>query len=177
MGDELSPQHAGASRSIVARCLYLSLDRPDVQLEVKGVCRQMPLPLVGSWKKSQRVTRDIKLNRRLVWSYKWQREQSIIDASGDSNWASCAGTRMRAIGEAPMVGQRCTGIWVSNPRYCSKVKCSSSRQVCIGTCRLQTLLLQDVGQELQATLYIDASAPKIVTEPEGMAKARHIDVK
>lgn len=41
---ELDNKQARAFRSIAARCLDLSPDRPDIQYAVKEVCRQMATP-------------------------------------------------------------------------------------------------------------------------------------
>lgn len=63
---ELASKQARVFRSIAARCLYLSLDRPDIQDAAKDICRQMAAPTTGSWKKLQRVSRYIASNPRMV---------------------------------------------------------------------------------------------------------------
>ena len=37
----LDPTEATAFRGMAARCNYLSVDRPDIQLPVKEMCREM----------------------------------------------------------------------------------------------------------------------------------------
>lgn len=68
MKHELSSQQLHAFRSMAARCLYLSLDRHDIQFSANEVCRQMSKPTTSSWKNLQRIAKYIRINSRAVWN-------------------------------------------------------------------------------------------------------------
>lgn len=98
---QLDGQEVRMFRSIAARCLYLCLDRLELQFSVKEMCRLMSNPTISSWKKLHRVSKFICACPRLVWDSKWQVRQTNIWIYGDSNWASCPTTRKSTSGGDP----------------------------------------------------------------------------
>ena len=107
----LTKEEATQFRAISARCLYMSMDRPEIQYAVKEVCRETSAPTMKSWKKLERVGQFLKERPRTVWKFDWQNRQPIMDVFGDSNWAGCKRTRKSTSGGAIKIGSHCIKTW------------------------------------------------------------------
>lgn len=179
MNQELDSHQARAFCSMAARCLYLSFDRPDIQFLVKEICRQMSRPTVSACRKLQRISRYVRINPRMVWNFKWQDVQTTIDIFGDSNWAACSVSRRSTSGGAVVIGTHCIRTWSRTQNLIAKSSAEAELYASVrAACEalgVQTLL-KDLGQELAACVHIDTSAAKSMTEREGRAKIRHVDV-
>ena len=77
--EELSKTEAKSYRSIAARCIYLSSDRPDLQFAVKEACREMSVPTASSWSKLVRIAKYLKLKPRVVWKFDFQLMPAVLD--------------------------------------------------------------------------------------------------
>ena len=64
--DELGPGEKTLYRAGVARCNYLSSDRPDIASAVKELCRQMSSPKPSDTVSLKRMCRYLKEKGRLV---------------------------------------------------------------------------------------------------------------
>ena len=64
--EALGPLEASSFRGMVARCNYLSADRPDIMIPVKELCREMSKPTVRFMTRLKRFGRCRKAHPRLV---------------------------------------------------------------------------------------------------------------
>ena len=85
-------------RALVARCNYLSPDRPNIAYIVKELARAMATPTNGVLQRLKRLARYLKGKPRLVMQYNWQPMQSIMTTYNDADWAGCRETRKSTIG-------------------------------------------------------------------------------
>ena len=65
----LDDQEASKYRALVARCNYLSPDRPDVAYSVKELARNMSSPTKGNWAQLKRLGRYLKGKPRLQMNF------------------------------------------------------------------------------------------------------------
>ena len=87
-GEDLEPADQKRYRAIAARCMYLSMDRPEIMFAVKECCREMSRPTSSSWRRLVRVGQFLQAHPRAVWKFRWQGRIEVLDVYGDSNWAS-----------------------------------------------------------------------------------------
>lgn len=82
-------------------------------------------------------------------------------------------------GGAILWGQHCLKTWSRTQSLVAKSSAEAELYTAVrASCEglgAQTLL-QDLGEQVQARVFIDASAAKSIIEREGLAKVRHIDV-
>ena len=64
--DDLSPEEKTLYRAGVARCNYLTSDRPDIAFSVKELCRSMSSPTAADMLALKRMCRYLKGKGRLV---------------------------------------------------------------------------------------------------------------
>ena len=65
--EPLNPDAANMYRAGAARCKYLGLDRPDIQVAAKEVSRSMSNPKTGDLRKLHRLARYLKQHPRAVF--------------------------------------------------------------------------------------------------------------
>ena len=94
LGDNESTKY----RAIVARCNYLSPDRPDIAYTVKELARRMSEPTEGDWQRLKRLGRYLKGKPRLQQVYKWQQSPTALKVYSDADWAGCKETRKSTTG-------------------------------------------------------------------------------
>ena len=176
---ELSGVEAKQFRAIAARCLYMSLDRPEMQYAVKEACRETSAPTSGSWKKLQRIGQFIKERPRTIWRFGWQGKQPVMDVFGDSNWAGCKKTRKSTSGGAIKIGNHCIKTWSKTQGLIAKSSAEAELYAAVRAASealgVQTML-EDLGEKIDARVHIDASAAKSIIEREGLDLVRHIEV-
>ena len=102
--EELDPAAATQYRAIVARCNYMSVDRPELQYAVQEACREMSKPTNSSWQKIVHICRYLKGHPRLVWRFALQFLATSLDIYVDSNWAGCRRIRKSTSGGVIMLG-------------------------------------------------------------------------
>ena len=88
-------------RALAARANYLSLDRPDIQCATKEACREMSAPTTRSVARMKRLARYLLEFPQAVIKYnaeKVERDDGMIDAYSDSDWAGCPKTRRSTTG-------------------------------------------------------------------------------
>ena len=84
-------------RALVAKALYLSLDRTDIQQAVQVLTRVMDKPQRKHMSALKRLGRYLAGAPRLVYQFDWQPEVGAIDAYVDTDFAGCAVTRRSTI--------------------------------------------------------------------------------
>ena len=85
----LDEKNARAFRASVARCNYMSSDRPDIQFATKEVSRGMANPTRNCWDKLKHLVKYLKGRSGVVQWFRWRRVPSVINAFSDSDWAGC----------------------------------------------------------------------------------------
>ena len=98
--NKLNANESAKYKAIVARCNYLSLDRPDIAYTVKELARKMAVPSEGDWQRFKRLGRYRKNKPRMQQVYKWQKEQSVLRVYSDADWAVCKESQKSIIGGA-----------------------------------------------------------------------------
>lgn len=98
-------------RVVAARASYLSGDRPDIQYEVKEICRRMAKPVRGDWEKPVRLGRYLKGAPRCVKCYGWQGDGAARTGCSDSDLAGCRTTGKSTSGGIGQLGSRLIKSW------------------------------------------------------------------
>ena len=95
-------------RSGVARCNYLSVDRPDIPFQTKELCRSMSQPREADLVALKHLCRYLKGRPRLV-----QKIPSVVNHTWelqvfvDSDWAGCRRTRKSTNGGRMLLNGAC----------------------------------------------------------------------
>ena len=164
-------------RSACMRCLFLALDRPDIQFAAKEVSRAMSAPTVNADETLKGIARYLLGRPRMVWKYPRQAWQGAIYGMTDSNWAACPTTRKStsssylALGGHPIFTASSTQGVISlssgEAEFYGAVRCA---------CRTLGLksLMTDFGLEVNAKLITDSTACKGLASRRGAGKVRHI---
>lgn len=105
--EELQEKEATRFRAVAARANYLQADRPDIQYAVEEICRRMANPVASDWQKLVRLAKYLRGAPRLVWDYRWQKDEGGIPPGGysDSVWAGDRSTVKSTSGGIVMRGQ------------------------------------------------------------------------
>lgn len=99
-------------RSVAARANYLAMDRPDIQLAAKEVCRWMSALTEASVMALKRLGRYLQGCPRLLFQYPYQTADKV-DAHSDTDWAGCPKTRKSTNGGCLLVGSHLMKSWSS----------------------------------------------------------------
>ena len=95
---ELKGHDVTLFRGLAARCIDLSMDRPDILCSSKDICREMAKLVVGSLKRLRRLGRYLRHRPRVVWFYDYQKLPEVLKVHVDANWAGCKRTRKNTSG-------------------------------------------------------------------------------
>ena len=121
----------------------------------------MASPRECDWEVVREIGRYLMFRPRLVTSFCWQTFPTSISGYTDSDWAGCPATRKSTSGATIMLGGH---LLKSYSRMQKVIALSSAEAETYGVvaCSAETLGLQscarDLGMELQAGVYADASA-------------------
>ena len=88
----LDVEAASLYRAGAARANYLALDRADLTLAAKELCRRMSSPTMADLVQLRRLARYLVGAPRLLYSYPWQASAGIA-VCVDTNFAGCSLTR------------------------------------------------------------------------------------
>ena len=92
-------------RSNCMRCLYLALDRLDIQSTAKEISRAMASPTVHADETLQALSRYLAGHPRVLWRYPRQEWTGKVWGLTDSNWAACPVTRKSSSATYLMLGK------------------------------------------------------------------------
>ena len=92
-------------RSNCMRCLYLALDRPDIQYTAKEISRAMASPTVHADETLKALSRYLASHPRVLWRYPRQEWTGKVLGLTDSNWAACPVTRKSTSATYLMLGK------------------------------------------------------------------------
>ena len=173
----LDAKETSKYRALVARCNYLSLDRPDISFTVKELARQMASPREGDMKRLKRFGRYLKSHPRLQQEYCWQGHQHTVKTYSDADWAGCRETRKSTTGGCIIVGNHTIKSW---SRTQSLIALSSGESELYAALKAaaETLgilaLFNDLGWQLRGEVWGDASAALGIINRQGLGKTRYI---
>ena len=85
-------------RAVAARANYLALDRPDIALSTKELCRHFATPTRAAVDLLRRWVRYLIGVPRLVWTFGYQEPCNDLVASVDTDFAGCIITRRSTSG-------------------------------------------------------------------------------
>ena len=94
-----------ATSRVPQRCLYLALDRPDIQFTAKEISRAMASPTVHADETLKALLRYLAGHPRVLWRYPRQEWTGKVWGLTDSNWAACPVTRKSSSATYLMLGK------------------------------------------------------------------------
>lgn len=182
---EVTPAQATLYRACVARGIYMTQDRSDIQYAVKELSRAMSNPTSQDMSRLRRLGRFLKGKPRVVTElgYRTAKVDGTIniDVYTDTDFAGCARTRKSTSGGIIKVNGHTVKMWSTTQNviavssgeaeYYGLVK-GASQAIGIRS------MLKDLGitDPLSITLKTDASAAVGIASRRGMGKVRHIEV-
>ena len=175
--DVLSDKEATKYRAVIARCNYLSPDRPDIAYAVKELARAMANPTLGDMIRLKRLGRYLKGKPRLQQWYNWQPNQRTLITYSDADWAGCKKTRKSTTGGCMMIGAHSIKSW---SRTQSLIALSSGESELYASLKAaaETLgvlsMAKDFNWRLRGEVWGDASAALGIIHRKGLGKTRHI---
>ena len=164
-------------RSNRMRCLYLALDRPDIQFAAKEISRARASPTIHADETLNALSRYLAGHPRVLRRYPRQEWPGKVWGLTDSNWAACPVTRKSSsatylmLGRHPIFAASSTQTILSfssgEAEFHGAVRCA---------CRTLGLKspLSDLSLEVKAELVTDSSACKGLCSKRGAGKIRHI---
>ena len=165
-------------RSLVMRCNYLALDRPDICYSAKELARSMQSPTQGSWNGLKRLARYLSGHPRVLWVYEDQGEQHALKIHTDSDDAGCTATRKSTSCGALYHGKHLVKFYRSTQHVIALS--SGESEFYAGIKAGSTLLgalstMKDLGCDYEGILVFDATAAKAMMGRRGHGRAKHID--
>ena len=109
--DKLDAETASKYRAMVARCNYISPDRPDTAHSVKEFARSMSDPNRGNWSQMKRLGRYVKGRPRVQQISRWQGMLDKIRIYSDADRVGCKATRKSTIGGCMVIGEHNAKGW------------------------------------------------------------------
>ena len=177
-GNRLTAEQSTMFRAHVARAIYLSQDRTDIQFAVKELSRSMATPHSNDLLNLERLGRYLLANPRVITNYKYQSQTNSLNAWSDSDWAECKRTRRSTSGTLLRLGQH----WLkANCGTQSVIALSSGEAEYYAMVRTSSAalglkaLLNDLGHSTKITLLTDAAAAKGISQRTGLGKVRHLE--
>ena len=109
--ENLDDEQSSKYRALVARCNYLSPDRPDISYSVKELARNMASPTKGNWAQLKRLGRYLKSRPRMQQVFQWQIAPKVLKAFSDADWEGCREICKSTIGGCVMLGSHTIKTW------------------------------------------------------------------
>lgn len=176
-GDVLGPNEKTMFRALAARCTYLNLDRPDVMLSDKELCRDFASPTKDSTTTSKRLVQYVVTRPRIVWEFFFEDQAREIDTFSDTDFGGCMRTRRSTSGGVAGLGSHVVKVW-SNTQ--TTVALSSAEAGLTGICQAAGeglglhVLYHDLGLPLFLRVHSGASAAIWICRRRGLGRARHL---
>ena len=175
--EELEGEEATRYRAIAARLNYLAVDRVDLQYSVKEAARNMSKPLQKHWQMLAKIGRYLINTPRLVMSFPWQDEPTMVTVFTDSDWAGCVKSAKSTSGGIVTIGdhviktysrqQRVIALSSAEAELYAMVAASAEGLACIA-------LARDLGVTIEGEVYTDSSAALGISQRAGLGKVRHL---
>ena len=178
MEDHLPTGEASKYRALVARCIYLAPDRPDIAFSVKEFARRMSAPTMGDWIRLKRLGRYLKGRPRLQLTYGWQDAPKAVKTYSDADWAGCEESGKSTTGGCIILGTHLIKGW-SKTQSLIALSSAESESYVILKASAETFgvlsMLKDLGYILKGEVWGDASVALGIINRNGLGKTRHID--
>ena len=114
-GEVLGSDRASLFRAGAARANYLALDRPDVAVAAKELCRRMAVPCESDFVSLWHLARYLLgAPRRVNWFS--MQGPANIDVYADTDWAGCSVTRRSTSGGCALRGGHLLKHWSSTQK-------------------------------------------------------------
>ena len=169
-------------RGVAVRANFLSFDCPDLQFPVRQMSREMAKPMVGSWKRMEKIARYLVNRKRIIWHFKWQDTIDKANVCGDSDWGGRTGSRKSTSVGVWMIGAHCIKTWSVTQRAYAL---SSAEVEFYGRIEAETRakglrnLAVEVGfKNLENGVHsgTDISAAKSVVGRQGLGMMKHLEI-
>ena len=176
-GEPLGDEHATKHRALVARCNYLSPDRPDIAFAVKGFPRHMSIPRKGDWTRLKRLGRYFVGRPRLQQWSNWQSAPRGVNTYTNADWVGCRETRKSTAGGDIRLGNHTIKSWSKTQTL---IALSSGMSELYATLKAsaETLgiisMLNDYGVKVAGEMWGDAQVALGIIHRKGLGKTRHI---
>ena len=175
--EKLAEKEATKYRAVIARCNYLSADRPDISFAVKELARAMATPTTGDLIRLKRFGRYLKGIPRLQQWFVWQPRQEKLVTYSDAEWFGCKQTRKSTTGGCFMVGAHRIKSW-SRTQSLIAVSSGDSEMYASLQAAAETLgvlpMAKDLNWDLKGEVWGDASAALGIIHRKVLGKTRHI---
>ena len=174
----LGSRQATKYRAAVARCNYLSGDRPDIQFGTKELARGMSKPSARDWEKMVHMARYLVGNGHAEQWFERQDKPTAITCFTDSDWAGCRRTRKSSSGGGLRLGCHTVKTWA---RTQATIATSSGEAELYAAVKGASEMLgvqslaRDFGRDLGAELRVDAKATIGMVHRSGLGKLRHVE--
>ena len=151
--------------------------RADMVFPVEDACREMSKPIVGSWRRLQRIRTYVNARPRVVWVCPGQPYQEVFDVMGDSNFAGSRRTRESTSGGATLLARHCTK---ARSKTLGAVANSSGEAhlyaVVRASCEARgaQTLLADADRTSYTRVYVETTTGKGICERTWLDRLRHM---
>ena len=170
---KLSNEEASKYRAIVARCNYLSPDKPDIAYSAKELARNMADPSRGNWTQLERLGRYLKGKPRVQQIFQWQELPKTMKIYSDADWAGCKLTRQSTTGGCMTLGWHCIKSW---SKIQTLVALSSGESELYATLKAAAealgmlSIMKGLGWSINGEIWGDASAALGIINRKGLGK-------
>jgi len=179
--DDLSREEAKLFQQETGRCIYIAIDRYDVQFVVRLLTQFLSKPRRLDMMRLHHLVKYLAGTRNWSWLFAWQRapEKGLL-GDGDSDWAANSETRRSVSSGLIMYGVHCLEHWVQGQQVVS-LSSGEPEFYAAGSVAVRLLffsyLFLEVGKKVAAVLRSDSSAARGVLKRAGPGRIRHLQVR
>lgn len=164
---------------------YLGQDRSDIQFATNQICRRMSRPTEEGMRKIKRVVRYLVGAEKVVWKYEEFKEEEEgrrlrLDVHIDSDWAGGGADRKSTSGGIAMLGGAAVKHW-SRTQKTRAMSSGEAEYYALVTGCAEALgmksVAEDMGFDVEVTMWTDSTAGKSVASRRGLGKMRHVELK
>ena len=162
-------------RQIIARCNFITQDRPDAQYSVKEAAKGMANPRKSDREKLIRIGKYLLGKPRYVIKLSPQKDIDPINAYGDSDFAGDLTTRKSTSGGLACLGDHVVKSWSSSQSIIAlstgEAELYALNKASATAMGLKSLLW-DLGVDLEIKVFTDATTGKALAVRRGLGKLR-----
>lgn len=166
-------------RSGVARCNYLSVDRPDIPFQTNELCRSMSKPTEADMVLLKHLCGYLRGRPRLVQKIPgtgtraWELQVYV-----DSDWAGCRRTRKSMNGGCMLLNGACMKSWSTTQAVVAISSGEAEYYVALKGASLALgfrSMAADLGENVKIVLRSDSSAALGIGGRQGLGKLRRLE--
>lgn len=177
--EELSKEEKTGFRFGAARCIFQSVDIPDITFPTKELCRLMSSPKKADVVALKRMCWYLKGRPRLVQLKPSEpRFTGVIQVYFDSGWAGCRRARKSSNGGCIIYNGACLKLWSSMQAARAWPSGEAEYHVAFEVLAFVPgfeRVAQDLGRKVAIQLCIESVAALWIIRRRGLGKVRHID--